>query len=171
MRITSYWHHSRLTVRSEHLLDVPPELLYLKLPVEISCLIEKRLVLELLSILLPIGHFLDVIREGQRQLQFLGGGWGLLSFHSPFLLRSFLLLLFNWLAMLFDCLLNKIFRLVVLSLIWLFWDELLIFSFFNDVLLNINLIISLRNHLLLGLFRMLLLTSFRAHFRGAFAWY
>ena len=74
MRITSYWHHSRLTVRSEHLLDVPPELLYLKLPVEISCLIEKRLVLELLSILLPIGHFLDVIREGQRQLQFLGGG-------------------------------------------------------------------------------------------------
>jgi hypothetical protein len=69
MITTSYWHHSRLAVRSKHLLDVPPELLYLKLPVKISCLIEKGWIYEV-SILLPIGHFLDVIWEGQRQPQF-----------------------------------------------------------------------------------------------------
>jgi hypothetical protein len=73
--------------------------------------------------------------------------------------------------MLLYCLLHKVLRLVILSVIWLFWHELLIFSFFNDMLLNVYLIISLMNHLLLSQFRMLLLTSFGAHFRGAFAWF
>jgi hypothetical protein len=66
--------------------------------------------------------------------------------------------------MLLYSLLSKVLRLVILSVIWLLRNELLIFSFFNYVLINVYLMVSLRDHLLLGLFRMLLLTSFGASF-------
>ena len=63
------------------------------------------------------------------------------------LLRSFLLFLFNRFTMLLYSLLSKILRLVILSVIWLFRNELLIFSFFNYVLINVYLMVSLRDHL------------------------